>query len=128
MGTVLSWNVINCKQQNGSHLLMNSINTSVKFAIGQVVDHNRFNYRGVIFDVDSEFQLTDDWYDQVARSRPPKDQPWYHVLVDGSNQTTYVAERHLEAALDPQPIKHPLLDRLFSSFQDGRYVRDSVIN
>ena len=107
---------------------MNSTNKSAKFAIGQVVHHNRFDYRGVIFDVDWEFQLTDEWYDQVARSRPPKDKPWYHVLVDGSSQTTYVAERHLEAVPDPQPINHPLLDRLFSSFQDGRYVRVTMIN
>ena len=40
---------------------------------------------------------------------PPKDEPWYHVLVDGSTQMTYVAERNLEADPDPGPIQHPLL-------------------
>ena len=69
---------------------------SAKFNIGQIVHHARFDYRGVIIDVDPEFSGTDTWYDSVAKSRPPKDQPWYRVLVDGSECETYVAERHLE--------------------------------
>ena len=51
------------------------------FHIGQLVLHAKFGYRGVVFDVDPVFQLSDEWYEQVARSRPPKDRPWYHVLV-----------------------------------------------
>lgn len=93
-----------------------------RFAVGQVVHHLRFDYRGVVFDVDPVFQSTDAWYEQVARSRPPKDEPWYHVLVDGAQHTTYVAERNLEAVADPAPIDHPLVDPLFSAFEDGRYV------
>ncbi|MCP4823178.1 MAG: heat shock protein HspQ, partial [Shimia sp.] len=58
-------------------------------------------------DVDGEFEGTEEWYDLVARSRPPKDKPWYHVLVDGSDQTTYVAERHLEADNTCEPVFHP---------------------
>ena len=52
-----------------------------RFHVGQVVRHRKFGYRGVIFDLDATFGLTDEWYEQVARSRPPKDLPWYHVLV-----------------------------------------------
>ena len=74
-----------------------------KFFVGQIVHHNRFDYRGVIVDVDASFQGTESWYDQVARSRPPKDQPWYRILVDGIDQETYVAERHLEPAPDTTP-------------------------
>ena len=29
---------------------------NVKFFIGQQIDHNRFSYRGLIYDVDSDFQ------------------------------------------------------------------------
>ena len=32
----------------------------VQFSIGQVVHHNKFDYRGVIVDVDADFQGTDD--------------------------------------------------------------------
>jgi heat shock protein HspQ len=67
------------------------------FSIGQIVQHRLFNYRGVVIDVDYKFLGTEDWYEQVARSRPPKEQPWYHVLVDNSIHQTYVAERNPES-------------------------------
>jgi len=53
-----------------------------KFQVGKIVHHKLFDYIGVVFDVDPTFQGTDEWYEHVARSRPPKDKPWYHVLVD----------------------------------------------
>ena len=72
---------------------MNS--TQACFSVGQVVHHLLFDYRGVVFDVDGYFSGTEEWYDQVAKSRPPKDKPWYHVQkIDGTR--TYVAERNLE--------------------------------
>ncbi|MDP7601298.1 MAG: heat shock protein HspQ [Rhodospirillales bacterium] len=45
------------------------------FTAGQLVHHKRFDYRGVIIDVDAEFHGTDDWYTQMAFSKPPKDNP-----------------------------------------------------
>jgi heat shock protein HspQ len=112
---------------------MNSIDrevtdASAKFSPGQLIRHKRFGYRGVVVDVDATFQLGDDWYEEVARSRPPKDQPWYHVLVDQSETTTYVAQRHLEIEDSPEPIRHPMLNQFFSSFRRGRYELDSQIN
>ena len=92
-----------------------------KFFVGQIVHHNRFDYRGVIVDVDASFQGTESWYDQVASSRPPKDQPWYRILVDGIDQETYVAERHLEPAPDTTPVSHPELLKMFNGFADGVY-------
>jgi heat shock protein HspQ len=95
-----------------------------RFSVGDIVHHRLFGYRGVVFDADANFQLTEEWYDTVARSRPPKDRPWYHVLVEGSDNTTYVAERNLERDPKGQPIDNPLVDELFSRFENGRYVRD----
>ncbi|MDA2925601.1 heat shock protein HspQ [Acidobacteria bacterium AH-259-L09] len=97
--------------------------TTCKFSIGQLVHHLRFDYRGVIADVDATFQGTEAWYDQMAKSRPPKDKPWYHVLVDNAQHMTYVAERNLEPDEGHDPIEHPLLDYFFSDFKDGHYVR-----
>ncbi len=91
------------------------------FSIGQLVHHKKFDYRGVIIDVDAEFSGTEEWYDQVARSRPPKDRPWYHVLVHDSSQMTYVAERHLEPDSSGQPVTHPAVDMYFDSFENGVY-------
>ena len=100
--------------------------TRAKFSMGQLVHHVRFGYRGVVFDVDPEFMGTDEWYQEVARSRPPKDRPWYHVLVDGSEHSTYVAERHLEPDPNAAPIHHPALRSFFDAFDDGRYRTRSV--
>ena len=95
------------------------------FSVGQIVEHNRFAYRGVVFGADEMFSLSEEWYDMVARSRPPKDRPWYHVLVDGGAHTTYVAERHLDASDDHTQIDHPLLGQFFGRFDGQRYhVRD----
>ena len=95
--------------------------TLPRFFIGQLVHHNRFDYRGVIIDVDAEFAGTEEWYQQVALSRPPKDKPWYHVLVHDSTQITYVAERHLEQDSSTQPINHPGIDLYFDGFENGVY-------
>ncbi len=100
---------------------------SARFSVGQLVHHRRFDYRGVIFDVDPIFSLDDDWYEQMATSQPPRDKPWYHVLVDGG-QVTYVAERNLEPDASAAPISHPLLDRFFGTFRDGRYAPNRSLN
>jgi heat shock protein HspQ len=99
-----------------------------KFGIGDVIHHLNFDYRGVIVDVDASFQGGEEWYEQMAVSRPPKEQPWYHVLVDGADHTTYVAERHLEPDTTGEPIRHPQLARFFDVFRDGRYRRQSSLN
>lgn len=91
------------------------------FEIGQVVYHSRFNYRGVIFEIDPIFLLSEQWYQAVAKSQPPKDEPWYHLLVDGQTHTTYVAQKHLCLIADPTQIDHPMLGRYFNAFIDGRY-------
>lgn len=94
-----------------------------KFFVGQIVHHNRFEYRGVVVDVDASFEGSESWYEQVARSRPPKDQPWYRVLVDGGEHETYVAERHLEIDAELKPVSHPLIDDQFVAYEDGIYRR-----
>jgi heat shock protein HspQ len=94
---------------------------SAHFAIGQLVHHRRFDYRGVIFDVDATFQGTEEWYEEMAQSRPPKDRPWYHVLVHDAQHTTYVAERNLEPDASQAPVRHPLLEHLFDEFSEGHY-------
>ena len=94
-----------------------------KFAIGQLIHHLKFDYRGVVVDVDPQFQGTEEWYEQVARSRPPRDKPWYHVLVHGTSAQTYVAERHLEPDGSGEAVSHPLVSAFFSELKDGAYVR-----
>jgi heat shock protein HspQ len=102
--------------------------TRTEFAVGELVHHRLFDYRGVIVDVDPDFQATEEWYRTVAKSRPPKDKPWYHVLVHGSMQATYVAERNLEPDESKEPVSHPMIEHFFTEFENGRYIRDHHTN
>ncbi len=97
------------------------MDTFCKFSIGQIIHHLRFDYRGVIVDVDADFQGSEEWYREMAKSKPPRDKPWYHVLVDQSNTTTYVAEQNLEEEPSPQPVHHPLVAQYFNCFEEGCY-------
>ena len=92
------------------------------FEIGQIVHHRLFDYRGVVLDVDLDFQAGEAWYEKMARSKPSRDKSWYHILVDNSEHPTYVAERNLEPSPDLGPISHDLLERGLMRYQDGRYI------
>jgi heat shock protein HspQ len=99
-----------------------------KFQIGEVIHHRLFDYLGVVFDVDPVFAGSEEWYETVARSRPPRDEPWYHVLVDGAAHTTYVAERNLAKADEPRAVKHPLIGQFFSGFDGARHTLRRQLN
>lgn len=93
-----------------------------KFSVGELVHHCLFDYRGVIVDIDPVFRGSEEWYQSVAKSRPPKNQPWYHVLVHDAIHVTYVAERNLERDTSNNPVNHPLLANFFMGFENGRYI------
>ncbi len=93
-----------------------------RFSVGQLVHHRLFDYRGVIVDVDPMFLGSEEWYEQVARTRPPKNEPWYHVLVHNAEHETYVAERNLEQDPSQRPINHPEVLDYFEAFREGSYL------
>ena len=76
-------------------MFMSDSISKCKFAFGQQIHHKLFDYYGVIVAVDPCYKGDDQWYEMVARSRPPKEKPWYHVKKTDGNQT-YVAECNLE--------------------------------
>ena len=92
-----------------------------KFKIGQIIHHRLFNYTGVVFDIDPIFQGSEEWYEQVAQSRPLKNKPWYHVLVHAAEHTTYVAEQNLDLKENPKAIQHPLINSFFIKFDGLQY-------
>lgn len=93
-----------------------------KFGIGQLVYDPLFDFRGVIIDVDAQFEESEDLYNRMSPNKPPKDIPWYHILVHGTQQRAYVAEQDLEADSSKEPINHPELDYFFSEFKHGVYL------
>jgi heat shock protein HspQ len=95
-----------------------------KFAIGQVVRHRVYPFRGVIFDVDPTFSNTEEyWLSIPEHIRPAKDQPFYHLLAenDDSSYVAYVSEQNLLLDDTGQPVTHPQAALLFESFREGHY-------
>ena len=95
-----------------------------KFALGQVVRHRIYPFRGVIFDVDPSFANTEEyWLSIPEHIRPAKDQPFYHLLAenDDSAYVAYVSEQNLMVDDSGQPVSHPQATLLFEPFDDGQY-------
>lgn len=95
-----------------------------KFQIGQVVRHRIFPFRGVIFDVDPEFNNTEEWYQAIpAEVRPRKDQPFYHLLAENaeSEYVAYVSEQNLLPDESGDPVRHKQLREMFDKRADGSY-------
>jgi heat shock protein HspQ len=97
-----------------------------KFALGQVVRHRVFPFRGVIFDVDPVFANTEAYWLSIPEEvRPRKDQPFYHLLAENKDQSSYVAyvsEQNLLPDDSDEPVGHPHTALIFSAFADGRYT------
>jgi heat shock protein HspQ len=95
-----------------------------RFAIGDVVRHRMFEFRGVIFDVDPVFANSEEWYQAIpAEIRPRKDQPFYHLLAENGETSylAYVSQQNLLADDSAEPVDHPDIGGFFDAFADGRY-------
>ena len=95
-----------------------------RFAIGDVVRHKLFDFRGVIFDIDPVFANSEEWYEAIPKDlRPPRDQPFYHLLAENeeSSYVAYVSQQNLLDDGDGGPIEHPSVPQLFDTFRGGRY-------
>ena len=101
---------------------------NAKFSIGDVVNHKHFNFRGVIYDVDFEFNNSEEWYESIPKDvRPRKDQPVYHLLAENNEITyeAYVSEQNLIVDNSNKPIRHPLVNELFSEKRGSGYYKPS---
>ncbi len=103
-----------------------------KFHIGMPVRHRIYGFRGIVFDVDPEFDNTEEWYDSIPEDvRPRKNQPFYHLFAETPEKAPYIAyvsEQNLEADEDPDPIHHPAIDEFFDVGDDGCFVARGKLN
>ncbi|MGZ0656871.1 heat shock protein HspQ [Coraliomargarita sp. W4R72] len=91
------------------------------YDLGVVVIHQIYGYRGVIVAIDQRCMAGDTWY-QSNKTQPPREQPWYHVLVhDSGGLSTYVAQSNLAEDTSGRPVSHPRIDSYFADFKEGRY-------
>ena len=103
-----------------------------KFQIGQIVRHRLYPFRGVVFDIDPEFNNTDDWYESIpADRRPRKDQPFYHLFAENAETEyiAYVSEQNLLPDTSGEPVRHPQVAEVFEKDESGSYRRrNSLLN
>ena len=108
--------------------LMNMNEKSAKFSIGDIVKHRHFNFRGVIYDVDFEFNNSEELYESIPKDvRPRKDQPFYHLLAENNEITyeAYVSEQNLIVDSSNEPIRHPMVNEVFSEKRGSGYYKPS---
>ena len=99
-----------------------------KFSIGEVVKHRHFDFRGVIYDVDFEFNNSEEWYQSIPKDgRPRKNQPFYHLLAESNDVTyeAYVSEQNLLIDDSNEPVKHPLIEEIFVGKKGTSYLKPS---
>jgi heat shock protein HspQ len=103
-----------------------------KYKIGQVVRHRLFPFRGVVFDIDPEFDNTEEWWLAIpADVRPHKDQPFYHLFAENSETeyVAYVSEQNLLPDTSGEPVRHPQVREVFETDDKGKYrPRNSLLN
>jgi heat shock protein HspQ len=100
------------------------LQTKARFAIGDVVRHKTYDFRGVIFDIDPVFANSEEWYQAIpADARPEREQPYYHLLAENgeSSYVAYVSQQNLLADGAGGPVDHPSLQQLFEDFNGERY-------
>jgi heat shock protein HspQ len=97
---------------------------SARFAIGQVVKHRLFAFRGLIFDVDPEFDNTEDWWLSIPEDiRPSKEQPFYHLFAENAETeyVAYVSEQNLLPDTSGEPLRNALIEEMFDRDESGAY-------
>ncbi len=98
--------------------------TRARFAIGDVVRHKLYDFRGVVFDIDPVFANSEEWYESIpAEMRPAREQPYYHLLAENgeSSYVAYVSQQNLLSDGESGPVDHPSVSQLFEDYDEGRY-------
>lgn len=99
----------------------------VKFRVGQVIKHKKWNYKGVIVGWDEKARAPVEWLNQMHgnENKNWREMPNYSILVDTKDrltpQLTYVPQDNLEILTNTQII-HPMLELHFEKFDGDKYV------
>ena len=98
----------------------------IKFRVGQVVQHIKNGYRGVVVGWDPQANAPNDWLKQSGEENQDwMHQPNYLILVDTRDrpepQFTYVPQDNLKIKKHARVI-HPKLYDYFKDYDGAQYV------
>lgn len=91
-----------------------------KFNLGDRVRHVQHGYLAVVVDIDPIFQASGRYNPRTVTQAFATKNPWYRLLVDETNQMTYVEEDKLLADKRDITIENPGVDDYLTE-QDGVY-------
>ena len=98
---------------------------TARYAIGDVVKHRIYKFRGVVFDVDPVFSNTEEWWQAIPPEvRPHKDQPFYHLLAENeeTEYVAYVSEQNLVPDDSDRPLRNARIAEFFVEGPDGDLI------
>ena len=103
--------------------LTNAKNKFPAFCIGDVVRHRLYPFRGVIVDVDPEFDNTEEWYASIPEDvRPAREQPFYYLLAENSETYTRPMSRS-KICCPIRKMALSLFDDVFDRYKTSFYSR-----
>lgn len=100
---------------------------TAKFKPGDIVRHTRLGYRAIIIDIDAQFQASGKLNPRAAKHDFANRYPWYRLLVDQSQQTTYVEECHLVEDNNDDLIHNPKIYEYLVE-EKGRYISRNPVH
>ena len=97
---------------------------NAKFQIGQVVRHRLFPFRGVVFDIDPEFNNTEEWYQVHPGGGAPNQGPAVLPFIRGERGNRIHRLRVGAESLPDtsgEPVRHPQVAEVFEQDEKGSY-------
>jgi len=91
-----------------------------KFNLGDIVEHTSLGYKAIIVDADPIFQASGRFNPAACKRDFATRNPWYRLLVNHSQQETYVEECNLVKNNSIHGIDNPNVEQYLKK-QNGHY-------
>ena len=97
-----------------------------KFSI--VVKHRHFDFRGVIYDVDFEFNNSKNGISPFLKMLDQERTNPFTIFVESNDVTyeAYVSEQNLLIDRSNEPVKHPLIEEIFVGKKRTSYLKPLI--
>jgi len=94
-----------------------------KFAIGQVVKHRKYPFRGIVYDVDQSSRIPRNGGSRSLWKSGRAGPAFLSSLCRNADTeyVAYVSEQNLMADTSGDPMRHPQVDEMFVRALDGAY-------
>ena len=98
-----------------------------KFSIGEVVKHRHFDFRRSFTMWILNLIIQKNGISQFQKVSGQEKITFYHLLAESNDVTyeAYVSEQNLLIDKSKKPVKHPLIEEIFSGKKSANYFKQS---